>query len=758
MAAQSIWDHIKQGSVLFHGEMYEGALNNTSKGGLTPLMFAAQTTHYFFLTSMLSWATKEQVEARDHKGLTVLHRAALSGKLNNFKAVAHALIQKKGDTNPQNNQGVSLKVELAAQGASNDVFLKMLDVLVQMEPRVRDDFKNQGSQHPKDKDDKKAKSPDSQPRKEELGSPTRSLTERNSLGKTWLMHVASSLTFVSEIPFAQKEHVTATNPKEKNFSLLHYIVNGTNDLNWRCKNLQLLLNKFEEFGITDISPKDSEGRTPLDLIPQAQEFDQMRYLLIQWRPNLKREENKATVKKLVWQCAAGYSDISKDFTHLDLIPDIKERTHGNQTPLMVAMKVNTPYLPVLLRACDKEAFEMQDSEGSTALHIAVKKRLPQARTILEFMTSLKANINILDKWGKTPLDYLKEIAPDHEYVKVFIERGAKTSAEVRAKGGSPSPEKVDHKEKSSKAAVWQCAESHDLDKIQQMMRMSDMFLHIKERNSEGLSPLMVAIKSNSPSVALFMPVCDKQALEMQDLEGSTALHLIIKRLNTEQFQIILQRMLILDANINIMDKHGKTPLDYLKSMFIPQIVEAFIIAGGKTGAFVKAQGSSLSPKKVLNKDPSKPLVWQCAECQDLSEVHEMIMAEEMSLDLKKRNEKGLTPLMVAIACNSRSYSFFAAISDKEVFEMHDPEGLTSLHQAIKYKRNDQILVIAVSMKKQGANINIFDKQGKTPLDYVKELMPIPQLIETLTKIGAMTGAEVKASMLKASQSSTAQKV
>jgi ankyrin repeat protein len=450
-------------------------------------------------------------------------------------------------------------------------------------------------------------------------------------------------------------------------------------------------------GGADVSIRNIEGKTPLYLAVQENRIDNIAVLL-QYRSDLFAADNDGV------------------------------------TPLELALRENSPALSAAL--ITGETALRSDSEGNTALHIAVKAHANTA--ILGQILDRKALVNARNKAGDTALhiavrDDLQETG------ELLIGRGADVFAS-NAVGESPLylsfPEKIppgrvrewiinadtirarDGAGNSilHYAAQWKL-DSHipmivsrgvnpnvpnamgepplfmavKEDSRNTVLALLDAGAHIDARDSQGNSSLHAAVRWNAVNAAQTL-ISKAANVNAHALNGKTALHDAIR------WSIVRMEALLVGngADLEARDNEGNTP-------FMEAIMAGYIAAAKRLSEI----GADIS---IRNNRGDTPL--HIAVAQD--RVDMVVLLLGLGAKIHARNILEMTPFQVALTTSERMVS---SLLTREWIGVSDDNGHSPLHIAVLSNTSAAILRVIIDL---GARVSPVDLDGKTPLHLALE--------------------------------------
>ena len=188
-------------------------------------------------------------------------------------------------------------------------------------------------------------------------------------------------------------------------------------------------------------------------------------------------------------------------------------------------------------------------------------------------------------------------------------------------------------------------------------------------------------------------------LNFQDEDDYYVLHQIIQLKNFSYTKFIIDNLPNKEKNINNVDSIGNSPLHLAVTLKDMEEIIRYLIKNG-------------SDINLKNSKGQTPLHLACGKNR-LENVN--ILLTEPSLEYNIPDNQGFTPLIKA--CASQAYDVVKCLlRSKDVnINMKDNIGNTGLH----YLCEDEKFDVAIQMIKNGANVEFKNKDGKTPLELIK---------------------------------------
>ena len=328
--------------------------------------------------------------------------------------------------------------------------------------------------------------------------------------------------------------------------------------------------------------------------------------------------------------------------------------------------------------CD---LNVQNDNEDTALHIALKERIPVKYIKLFMMHSERKefNINQVNHDGQTYL-HVACILKDIKYIQILIQQPT-CDLNIQDDNGDTALH-------IAACSVWNSAEM-----IQCILDSGRCDPNIT--NKQGYTPLHTATEHNQLDSVRKLMNSTKCNPNIQDLQGNTALHLSIR----QKSAIGIDPFLMCDkVNINIQNKKGNTPLHVACTV---ENMEYF-------------QKLTKQPTCDLNiQDDNGDTALHIAACSRWNSAEKIqCILDSDRCDTNITNKQGYTPLHTATVNSQFDSVKILLNSTKCNPNIQDLQGNTALHLSIHQKSDTGIEPFLMCDK---VDVNIQNRQGDTPL-------------------------------------------
>lgn len=380
----------------------------------------------------------------------------------------------------------------------------------------------------------------------------------------------------------------------------------------------------------------------------------------------------------------------------------------------------------------------RDASGNTPLHLV----MPEASRsqLLNKLFAAGANPNIKDIYGETPLHVAARIGMSEQIITELINRGADVN-ERNKKGQTPLILAVErnmtaqvrllvkhgadiHAEDTAGETAFTKAAAMGLSMVQNIITDGNS----TARDSNGFTPLHVAIQRKAGTDIIYYLVEKKQPINTRDKLGNTPLHLAAAQNYKEAGEILLannadifytnvegnsplkiaafkgggrEEWIINSHTINAKDGAGNTPL-HLASEWqtIPMVL------------YLLDKGADINARNANNETP----LFSAVKSDGAETIRTLLGAGGgIKADINARDFLGNSVLHAAIKWSAyKSAQLLLSMTSDgftELVHAKNLAGKTVLHEASK---QGNITFIKMFLKAR-ANVNASDETGRSPL-------------------------------------------
>lgn len=503
--------------------------------------------------------------------------------------------------------------------------------------------------------------------------------------------------FITEKTAAMRDSITGK-------SILHYFVEENDEMAiFTCARKQIPL-----------SPKDNEGKTPLDYAfssiengemaeiaailitngadPVSSEYDYFQTAVANRNINYRFEDGQTP---LHYAAIGGHKSIAKYLLENNAATNVQDSSGA--TPLHEAVrygrteiakmlldagasvdaKDNLGKTPILLIIPEKQCAELysllvsynsditgKDMYGDTVLHTATMTNVPEE--ILSLLMNAGADVNGRNKDGVTPLELAIEnkIIP---HIKFYAEHGA----DINSK---------DKKENTPLTLALKAADTSDktLETILNKQNIDSV-------DSDGNTPLITAISTDASQERIQYILSLTDEVNARNSAGNTALYISVLK----NRKSIGEKLLAKNADIFTTNNKNNSPLS--QALKNPQIMEWLITS-----------------KTIKDTDGIGSTALHYAAEWGMENAAETLISKGANKEAKNAN--GETPLFSA--CKNENPETIALLAKKGCkINARDNLGSTPLHVAVRWGNTGD----AEQLINLGANIDAQNVSGKTPL-------------------------------------------
>jgi len=348
--------------------------------------------------------------------------------------------------------------------------------------------------------------------------------------------------------------------------------------------------------------------------------------------------------------------------------DINEKDNVGRTALHLAVfKGNKDGVEAILAA--KAKVNIQDKQGRTPMHSAAARGVVE---IVQMLLDKDADVKAEDNKNQTPLHQ----ARNADVVDLLVAAGAKVDVTDKD-GDTPLHEAIYHSKEDVVAAL--------------LKNKADLNANWKNNRF----PLWFATKKHNIKVIELL-VQHGADVNKYDIDKVTALNMLAQ--DKSNFKLDTANCLISSgANIGARDNHGNTPL--LNALFSNnfEFVELLINKGADL--------------LVTNKD-GYTVLHAAVEAGILKAIDLFL---DRHIDVHAKTTEGKTPLHLTNTQKDQMEMIAALLAAGANVNAVDNNGETILHYAARYKN----YFIAAYLVDYGAQLDLQNKKGKTPVDLVQ---------------------------------------
>ncbi len=461
-----------------------------------------------------------------------------------------------------------------------------------------------------------------------------------------------------------------------------------------------------------ISPKDNDGKTPLDLA-----F------------NYINDYNSVEIAATLIQ--GGAEEIETDFSYFQdavVTRNLNARYNDGQTPLhMSAIHGHNAIAKYLLNNGANTA--VQDSQGATPLHEAVRYgNLEIAKLLLD----AGANVNSRDNIGKTPImvvppqdkinltynlliGYKADLTQKDMYGDTVLHTAAMLKINTQlinllTQNGAD----INARNKEGVTPLEIAIQQQDVETIR-LFTSYGANIHSGDINKE--TPLTLALASNTE---IFEAVVNESNIMTQDSEGNTPLHVAISR-NAALDKI--QYIVSLTDDVNMRNSEGNNALFLAIMKNRQKVGEMLLVKNADIFATNTNNNSPLrlalkyggtiqdwliTSRTIRSTDGSGNTVLHYAAEWEYKDAIEALLIK--GADINAKNANGETCLFSAVKTNNPQIIQTVLDGGASVKE-RDNLGSTPLHTAVRWDAIESIKKLI----ELGVNINAQNSSGKSAL-------------------------------------------
>ena len=390
--------------------------------------------------------------------------------------------------------------------------------------------------------------------------------------------------------------------------------------------------------------------------------------------------------------------------------------------------------------------DIQGTEEQTPLHTAIGWDSDAAVDAVQFLLKHGADVNAHQRNGSTPLHHAAAKG-NSEIVRMLLRHGKtplhrlpNLTREGRHLDPSPLPLNngvdVNSRDRVDATPLHYASRNRNLDAVQVLL---DQGADINAVNNSDQTPLHVAFRPKSrPSAAVVVQLLLERGADInaRDMDHHTPLHQASFYRDDESIQVLLDRGC--GANVDAQDKQGLTPLHKL---FYVESTHDIGIYGWLKGHDSDVDDYEFGLDCVDRFGVAELLLNHGADTniQDMGFQTSLHLASsrfdykvvEMLLnngaDVHTQDKQGRTPLHQVFEDNSFRRRGNIAYRLKVVrlvvehgadISTQDMNRDTPLHSALCRRDHESVQILLSLRLDQGANVNVKNKKGQTPLHLV----------------------------------------
>ncbi|XP_014228780.2 serine/threonine-protein phosphatase 6 regulatory ankyrin repeat subunit B-like [Trichogramma pretiosum] len=399
-------------------------------------------------------------------------------------------------------------------------------------------------------------------------------------------------------------------------------------------------------------------------------------------------DEKARIRFIKFVVDTGYRDQPKIGTDGQYV---LHRTTPIHLVSRVKIRNSSEIIHLLFKIYDRFDLNYTDEGGLTHFHAACSIPIPDRHQLVMKFLEHKQNPNI--------------IVQGYSLFRLDLHNGWQLAPELLKRGADPTWVDAD-----GSTALHTICRDKRVDLLKLFFEIVDKHrkaVQINVRDSLGKTPLHLAVESGK--VTTFKLLLTRGAdVNSVNEEGSTLLHLICQRLDSYKFVEILFKI----ANdigkpvwVNIQDKEGNTPLHVAISHRSKTTSKILLVNGSNPNLADKDGCTALHLISSNTKT-----------CDAMRHFFEIIDDMQQTVQINARDNKGWTPLHVAVHSGSRS-KFQLLLKRGADPNVTNHDGQTALHFVCR--RDDYGFMWnffnIIDDMQQPVEIDARDIMGQTPL-------------------------------------------
>ena len=486
---------------------------------------------------------------------------------------------------------------------------------------------------------------------------------------------------------------------------------------YHCQELFDVAQLLVEHG-ADVNTRNKDHETLLHLAPYFLELKSVR-ILLDHGANVNAEDNRGRTPLCRVLEAENYSDEDRFGVAQVLMErgaDVNARYQEHETPLLLASRF--PGLKLMRVLLDHGAnINVEDKWGRTPLHRVLKAECypdEDRFSIAQLLLERGANVNA--RHHETPLHVASHFL-ELKLVRMLLDHGANVNAEDNL-GRTPFHRVLDAKDYSDKGRFG----------VAQLLMGRGADVNTQDEDHE--TPLHLA--SHFLELKLVRMLLDNGAnVNAKDNKVKSPLHRALepKYYFDEGRFGVAQLLVERDADVNARDEDDETPLHL--ACYFPELNLVPMLLDHGANVHAKDNRGRTPLHRVLEDRYNSD--------EDRFGVAQLLM--ERGADVNARDEDDETPLHLA--------SYFSELELARILVDHganvnakDNQGQTPLHRVLRagYYSDEDHFSVAQLLVERGADVNTPDNDHETPLHLASRLVSL-EVAWILLKHGADLNVE-----------------
>ncbi|KAJ3413428.1 hypothetical protein HDV05_008069 [Chytridiales sp. JEL 0842] len=186
----------------------------------------------------------------------------------------------------------------------------------------------------------------------------------------------------------------------------------------------------------------------------------------------------------------------------------------------------------------------------------------------------------------------------------------------------------------------------------------------------------------------------------------TALHFAVEY----DFELVVEVLLKLHADVNAADIEGKTPIMVAcKSGAHSRIVDRLLKANAETYILSHTNRTIMHYAVISNSEQTVALI---LEKVNAAKAAKSVLQQHRKISSPGKGGKSPTASTLTLSLNPPSH-------EKDLFNVKDYDGYTAFHYAVEKDGSGSLREILLALKEHGAHFHSRDKLDKRPFEYLK---------------------------------------